>query len=282
MSNALQKIDAGLDDSQIELIKRTICKGATDDELKLFMATANRLGLDPFAKQMYAVKRWSNADKREVMMTMCSIDGFRTIAERTGSYAPGDKTTYTYDDKGNLASATASVKKFVHGTWHTIYEDALWSEYRQVKKDGSLSGLWATMPTVMLAKCAEARALRRAFPMQLSGVYVKEELDQAENDNSTAAAHVMVIAEPAKVLPAQVPAAEVVADAVFLDFDDRVKDLLLDLEAASSINDVAKAASEIAGLKLDKSGPAYSALTAGYRKASKRLEKAAKAAKEAA
>jgi hypothetical protein len=57
---------------------------------------------------------------------------------------------------------------------------AFLSEYK------GTSPVWRTKPRVMLSKCAEALALRKAFPVQCSGAYVEEEFDKSENlDTST-------------------------------------------------------------------------------------------------
>lgn len=163
-----------------ELLRRTICKGSSDEELVLFIHACNRTGLDPLMKQIYAVRRWSSFDKREVMSIQTSIDGFRVIAERTGRYAPGEETKYNYNSDGSILSATAYVKKLtIDGQWHSISATAFWDEYCQKTKEGSPSQFWSKMPHTMLAKCAESLALRKSFPAEMSGLYTVEEMGQA-------------------------------------------------------------------------------------------------------
>lgn len=156
--------ESGFTPEQIKIIKSTIAPGLSDDDLKIFLYHCVRTRLDPFRKQIYAIPRGGR------MTIQTSIDGFRLIADRTGAYAPGRPTEYLYSDSGALLGATAFVKKFVAGTWHEIGEQALISEY------SNPSPFWKRMPTVMIAKTAESRALRRAFPDDLSGLYTEEEI----------------------------------------------------------------------------------------------------------
>ncbi len=174
-NNDLGSLFGSFTQDQIELIKTTVCKNSTDNELKLFLYTAKHAGLDPLLKQIYAIKR-GNA-----MTIQTSIDGLRSIAERTGRYSPGEETKYAYDSSNGLLSATSYVKKMTpDGTWHQVSSTAYFAEYAQSYK-GQLSQFWGKFPHVMIAKCAEANALRRAFPFELAGLYATEEMANGMN-----------------------------------------------------------------------------------------------------
>lgn len=185
--------------------KDTYLKGRTDSEAKVFMAACNRLGLDPIAKQIYPVGRWDSKLGKEVMAVQTSIDGYRVVANRSLEYAGqigphwcGDDGVWkdVWLDKTPPRAARVGVLR--KGFAEPMYAVALWEAYCQTTKDGSPTQFWKKMGSLMLAKCAEALALRKAFPNDLSGVYTAEEMMQARAADDSAL--------PAEAPPAMAPA----------------------------------------------------------------------------
>ena len=194
--------------NQIDLIKRQVAQNCTDDELQLFLYQCARTGLDPLSRQIYALERRERQGDQWVrrMSIQTGIDGLRLIAERTGRYAPGPETTFEYDGGGSLRRATAYVKKLTaDGTWHKVPASAFWTEYVATTRDGSPTRIWREKPHVMLGKCAESLALRKAFPAEMSGLYTSEEMDKANGPAAAPEYEPPPPRQPPKQAPAPKP-----------------------------------------------------------------------------
>lgn len=190
---------------QIALIRRTVAKDCNQSEFDLYLEMCKARGLNPLLRHCYAfVFHKDDSDKRQ-MVIVISIDGQRSIAERTAAYRPDDKAPRfangaEKDPKTNpqgLTSAEVTVYKHAHGEWFPVTEVAYWEECAPLKEIWApdetgkrrptgkyelddKKDAWRRMPRRMLAKCAEMAALRKAFPDDFSGLYGEGEMDRAE------------------------------------------------------------------------------------------------------
>lgn len=203
--------------SQLALIRKTVAKDCSVEEFDLFIEICKQQALDPFKKQIYAqVYNKDKADKRQLVI-VTSIDGYRSKAQRCGDYRPAEEETkFEFDpsaknpDSNPVGLVRAVVRVFKFGPdkqWYPVVGEARWDEFAPIEegftlvdkgetwKDGNPKktrvpngkktlkvGNWENMPHVMLAKCAEAQALRRGWPDVMSGLYVQEEMHKVEMD----------------------------------------------------------------------------------------------------
>lgn len=175
--------EAFLSAEKLRMLGDTIMKGATGEEIQFFGEVCKRTGLDPFRKQIHAVKRWDGKERREVWSFQTGVDGFRAIAHRSGACAGIDDAIFDPADESTEfpRSATVTVYRIVGGQRVPFTAKARWNEYVQTTKEGKITSMWFKLPYSQLAKCAECLALRKAFPEDLSDLRSNEEMAQADN-----------------------------------------------------------------------------------------------------
>jgi phage recombination protein Bet len=181
---ALAAGEVALTPAQKELIAQ-LNPTATAGELAVFFYQAARTGLDPIAHQIYLVKRRTSGGQ-DRMTIQTGIDGYRLVAARTGLMAGSDDPTFDgeIDDdrcQGGTRPFAATVTVYriaADGHRYPYTATARWDEYAPDLREPA-GFMWAKLPYLMLGKCAEALALRKAFPAELSGIYTDAEMDQA-------------------------------------------------------------------------------------------------------
>lgn len=194
---------------EVDIIKQTICKDSTDSVLNLFIMQCKRTGLDPFARQIYSVPRkikklnsQTNQWDEEIQhTTQVSIDGFRLNAQRTGMYC-GQKPVQWCGQDGKwkdiwtgpgfpYAARVGVIRKdfseplYAIAKWESYALEPIYNKDKNAKKETKVKKMWEQMPDHMLAKVAEALALRQAFPQELSGLYTNDEMPSHDEEKNT-------------------------------------------------------------------------------------------------
>lgn len=176
---------------QITALRSHIAPNFTDPELAYGLTVSKAIGLDPFAKQVYFTKRRQRQGDTwvERITVEPTIDGFRVKAARTGEMdgcedplwcGPDGVWRDVWLEKEPPKAAKITVYRRNHRKHYSAV--ARFDEYAQRTRDNGLTQMWQKMPGAMLAKCAEALALRRAFPETLGGIYSHEEMMQADTE----------------------------------------------------------------------------------------------------
>jgi phage recombination protein Bet len=155
-------IPAQYDPQQIQLVRDMCARDCTDNEFLLLMQLAKTYQLDPFAKQIWAVKYGNNP-----AAIFCGRDGFLAIAHRSGKF--DGMESGTRKDGDDLIGWCRVYRKDMSRPFEV---EVSLSEYSTGKN------LWQTKPKTMIVKVAESHALRRAFG--ISGLYSPEEIDTGD------------------------------------------------------------------------------------------------------
>jgi phage recombination protein Bet len=175
------------DDQQLAALQQLGIRDVTKADMRVFMHYCQKTGLDPFARQIYMIgRKMKDGSTRQTIQV--GIDGFRVIAQRAArrdgavlSY--GD--TVWYDGTGQpydvwvYPDPPAAAKVTVYRDGKPFPGIARFASFAAYGKDGKLTGLWPVMGDHLIAKCAEAQALRRAFPQDLEGLLTPDETDAA-------------------------------------------------------------------------------------------------------
>lgn len=169
--------ELALTPDQLDLVKRTVAKDATNDELKLFFYDCQRRNVHPLDKLIHFTKRQGK------YTPITSIDFMRIRAAESGEYAGSDDPLFEElpAPAKNPAKASVTVYRMVDHQRCAFTATARWAEYAPSDMNDRSAFMWRKMPFTMIGKCAEALALRKAFPGQLQGLYAKEEMDQSNN-----------------------------------------------------------------------------------------------------
>jgi len=167
---------------QVKLIRTSIVPGLNENEFEVFMEYCKRRQLDPLKKQIYA---YASQGK---LVFVTSIDGLRAIAQRSGRYM--GQTIQQWCGRDGIwkdiwlsaePPAAARVGVYIKGISEPTYAVARYSSYYPA--DAKKAFMWNKYPDLMISKCAEGLALRKAFPEDLGGLYVTEELESSDNSN---------------------------------------------------------------------------------------------------
>lgn len=223
---ALSNDQSGWTEIQKAALAQIGLEQAPDADLSVFLHYCQRTGMDPFTRQIYMIGRYDPSEQRKKYTIQMAIDGFRIIAQRSRQYCGQTEPLWcgpdgVWRDVWTFADPPVAAKVGVlrHGWPAPTYAVAHFKEFAAMS-GGNLTAMWRRMPANQIAKCAEAAALRKAFPHDLSGIYIPEEMEQADQ--------------------IQVPESLAKTEPEPIDWDARITEADGDVDALRALYDEAK------------------------------------------
>jgi phage recombination protein Bet len=181
--------------SKQAILRQTITTDLSQPEFDLFLEVCVATGLNPFMRQIHAIKRGSGNKAKMTIQT--GIDGYRLLAQRTGQLDGQDGPYWCGDDgiwrdvwlsaEPPVAAKVTVYRKDMSRGFSGIARFEEYAQYTNAWENGQntgrqvLNSMWGKMPAGQIAKCAEALALRKAFPAEMSGIYTEDEMAQADS-----------------------------------------------------------------------------------------------------
>lgn len=171
------------------LIDAIFPTAASTESVILALSYCQARKLDIFKRVVHIVPIWSKQQGRLVDTVWPGIGELRTTAHRTGTYAGKADTVFGPDVRKRIGRvdmvfpewAQIAVFKIVAGVrcefvGPKVYWEEAYAEYGGKEKDVSPNAMWESRPRGQLDKCAEAAALRCAFPEEIGSEYCAEEV----------------------------------------------------------------------------------------------------------
>jgi len=168
----------------LAVLESSLYPGAAHDSIRMVLSWAQARGVDPMDKPCHIVPMWDSKTERMRDVIMPSVDYYRQKAESTGEYLGLSDTEYGQTKTLQVGEfsidypewAKVIVRRLVHGHVAEFPAKVFWLEtYATKKRDTKVpNAMWQKRPFGQLEKCAEALALRRAFPKLCGGPTAEE------------------------------------------------------------------------------------------------------------
>jgi len=159
----------------MNVLRNSLYPGAQDDSIKMVIGYCKASGLDPMQKPVHIVPMWDNKAKSMRDVIMPGIGSYRTQAARSGEYAGVSEPEFGPDVTEAVGGLNMTYPSWCRVVVKRLLPNGLiaefaaterWKEnYATAGKDSQApNAMWKRRPYAQLAKCAEAQALRKAFP----------------------------------------------------------------------------------------------------------------------